>query len=326
MTPLDPLPRTAPVPPRDGVAKAGEARDASMFEAVMFALQVQRSPEATGQIAAAQAQGKPWQGASSDGQLSASLTADGYHLAVTAAGAKPIRIRLPNAPATDPAVASLADGAAPDPLSQALFGRDALVLGNYPPATLGGVALTNAQVARLGMGFGGGKVLVLPHSSDKLVLLSSDHWPLTRVPITVALQEADNGERSAELGMMLLGQGAAPGTGLRAFARMVEAAQQVGLQQIKATAIGTAVDRYNGYYTWPRYGFDAALRPGHIRQLPPSLAGRHTLLDLMSIAEGRTWWKANGMDMTVSFDLAPNSRSLQVLADVLREKGARIVP
>ena len=79
-----------------------------------------------------------------------------------------------------------------------------------------------------------------------------------------------------------------------------------------------------GYYAWPRYGFDAPLSKDITARLPEALASARTLLDLMATPEGRIWWRNHGRGLDVVFDLAPGSRSLQVLDEVLREKGVRL--
>ncbi len=94
---------------------------------------------------------------------------------------------------------------------------------------------------------------------------------------------------------------------LRVLQRQLLAAKALGILRTIAMA-GRNPDE-NGYYTWPRYGFDGPL-PGEIRRrLPPGLGHARTVLDLIQSEPGRQWWKANGGPLYVSFDLADGSRS-----------------
>jgi len=51
---------------------------------------------------------------------------------------------------------------------------------------------------------------------------------------------------------------------------------------------------FNGYYTWPRYGFDAELTAAELRQIPRELGIATTIADLMVSEPGRAWWRARG--------------------------------
>jgi len=101
------------------------------------------------------------------------------------------------------------------------------------------------------------------------------------------------------------------GLGSEAFAAQVEAASRLGVDRIEAYAAQSA--GFNGYYTWPRLGFDAPLPPsgpgGPLPGLPPGLAGARRLSDLMATPEGRAWWKAHGISLDVAFDPRPGGAS-----------------
>lgn len=115
------------------------------------------------------------------------------------------------------------------------------------------------------------------------------------------------------------------GFGLRLFGRQATAAAQLGIQIIVLEAAGSAISRvFNGYYTWPRFGFDAELVEAEIAKLPEHLAGAGTVADLMASEKGRHWWRANGSGRVMEFDLTPDSRSWQTLRAVLAEKGVRL--
>ena len=79
------------------------------------------------------------------------------------------------------------------------------------------------------------------------------------------------------------------GFGLHVFHRQAMAAAALGLDRIELIA-GRRRDE-NGYYTWPRFGFDGALPAQLRRMLPIGLEARRTVLDLMECEKGRTWWR-----------------------------------
>lgn len=116
-----------------------------------------------------------------------------------------------------------------------------------------------------------------------------------------------------------------PGLGVRLLATQVKALQLNGFAKMKLYAAGEYGNAvWNGYYTWPRYGYDANLDASIISKLPDSLRSASTVLDLMETKEGRSWWKVNGRPMNMTFDLSPGSRSLRVLQNYLDEKGYKI--
>ena len=108
------------------------------------------------------------------------------------------------------------------------------------------------------------------------------------------------------------------GLGLQMFYRQARNAAAMGIDRIEAVA-GRRHDE-NGYYTWPRYGFQGVL-PRPVRHLlPVGLTHGSTILDVMSCEKGRDWWKEHGVTVAVRFDLAPGSRSRRTLARYVRER------
>jgi len=111
------------------------------------------------------------------------------------------------------------------------------------------------------------------------------------------------------------------GLGLRVIQRQLHSARNLGVLRI----VGRAGRRHgeNGYYTWPRFGFDGPL-PVQVRQrLPPGLRGARTVLDLIDCEAGRRWWRQNGVPLHVSFDLADGSRSWAVFERYLSQAGRK---
>jgi hypothetical protein len=101
------------------------------------------------------------------------------------------------------------------------------------------------------------------------------------------------------------------GLGLSVFSRQVDGARRLGVNRIETVA--GRRDYENGYYTWPRFGFDGRLAAAIRQLLPPRLDGADTVLDLMASAPGRRWWKRYGVPLRVAFDLSDRSRSWSVL-------------
>lgn len=122
-----------------------------------------------------------------------------------------------------------------------------------------------------------------------------------------------------------------PGSGTRIFARQVKTARQLGVDQIRTEASGEIMymveppRKANGYYTWPRLGYDGQI-PWQVEiDLPESLRTKNSsdlrISDLMRTPEGRAWWKEHGTTAKMSFDLEPGRLSGQVLQAYLDEKG-----
>jgi hypothetical protein len=120
------------------------------------------------------------------------------------------------------------------------------------------------------------------------------------------------------------------GLGADIFSRQVEAASGEGFDYIATHAAGSK-GGMNGYYTWPRFGYDMALDDPSIPESDRATFaeaaekfGARTILDVMDTAEGREWWKENGTDLyNARFDLAPGSRSMRVLEDYIRARAAK---
>jgi hypothetical protein len=114
---------------------------------------------------------------------------------------------------------------------------------------------------------------------------------------------------------------APPGVATRVVARQMDAAAKMGIQTVFLTAAGEKGDDYNGYYTWPRLGFDAKIPWNTIKRAPPGLRSATTLLDLFSRPGGPEWWKEHGSEIVVSFDPSLGSPNRQALDDYLAVKG-----
>jgi uncharacterized protein (TIGR02996 family) len=122
------------------------------------------------------------------------------------------------------------------------------------------------------------------------------------------------------------------GLGLEIFASQVIAAAEAGVSRITCMAAGGGgrgrpgyQSEYNGYYTWPLFGYDADIsslqNPEVIALCQRHFPQAKTVLDIFMMG-GRRWWKDNGCKIpTAVFDLRPGSRSLTVLQAYMEEKG-----
>lgn len=105
------------------------------------------------------------------------------------------------------------------------------------------------------------------------------------------------------------------GVGLACFVRQVFWGQRLGIDRIYVHA--GRHDGENGYYTWPRFGFEAIL---------PVSSSIRSLLDLMSTPEGRRWWLQHGTARDMMFDLHYRSRSMRVFRNYIHEKLRHLEP
>jgi len=111
------------------------------------------------------------------------------------------------------------------------------------------------------------------------------------------------------------------GLGLRMFAYEAYTAREVGIQQIGLRAARSAL--HNGYYSWPRYGFDVELEPEFIAALPAEYLSVRCVLDLMASEAGRAVWRERGYSEYMFFDLT-DDRCWNVLAEYMKHKGVSL--
>jgi hypothetical protein len=125
------------------------------------------------------------------------------------------------------------------------------------------------------------------------------------------------------------------GVGLGMLGRQVENASRHGFDHIETYAAGEGGgvtgqrnpnSNYNGYYTWPRFGYQASVDQYHLGKMPPELradveqAGGK-ISGLMATKAGRDWWLGHGDSLSATFDLRPGSYSQRTLLDNLKERG-----
>jgi hypothetical protein len=114
------------------------------------------------------------------------------------------------------------------------------------------------------------------------------------------------------------------GTGTRSFANQVQAYRKMGVQKIYTFAARASV--MNGYYTWPRLGYNGVLPWDSQNKIPAEIkkqmAGK-TVQDLFDVPGGAAWWKENGTSIKLTFDLSDGSRSMRVLEAYIKEREER---
>ncbi len=113
----------------------------------------------------------------------------------------------------------------------------------------------------------------------------------------------------------------AQGQGIRRFSEQVFTAQRLGIAKIETLAARGA--KFNGYYTWPRFGYDGPLGDGQITQFRADFGVKVThVSEIMGHSrEAQQWWKKHGDSLTLEFDLTPGSKSMRTLEAYLQERG-----
>ncbi len=114
-----------------------------------------------------------------------------------------------------------------------------------------------------------------------------------------------------------------PGYGAFSAAIQINAARQIGCVYIKHLAAGSWKTRkeFNGYYTWPIFGWDSKLEERHLSILPLPLKSSKTILDVLKTKYGADWWSRYGDMYLTYFDLREGSRSGNVFKQYMESKG-----
>jgi hypothetical protein len=139
------------------------------------------------------------------------------------------------------------------------------------------------------------------------------------------IYRGDDGRPAMSNSELELPASARGGGGTAHFAGQVANARRAGVSRIDTYA-ARADGRYNGYYTWPRLGYDARLPDlGRTAELarPASVAGATTLREVMADPAGRDWWRRHGRGTEMTFDLRRGSDAVRALRDYLAERRDR---
>lgn len=122
------------------------------------------------------------------------------------------------------------------------------------------------------------------------------------------------------------------GIGSKVFSDQVANAADAGFSYIECEADGDFdSESMNGYYTWPRLGYDQSLKevyksnPGVVNFIKSKFGNDvNTVSDVMMTKEGRDWWKKEGRTLPqAKFDLAAGSRSRKILDAYNKERAER---
>lgn len=189
---------------------------------------------------------------------------------------------------------------------KSVFGKDSTITTNDIPSAVG--APDGAKV-----------VMDAGQFEDHVAVQvqSKDGWVANRKFVMGSDGKPYIENESFYLPKKLQGQG----IGTQVFARQVENASAMGVDNIRTVA--ARGEDTNGYYTWARLGYDGEISDGIRAKAPEAFAGAKRVSDLMRTKEGRDAWKEHGDTMSMKFDLNENSQSRRVLAAYLKEKGMK---
>lgn len=121
------------------------------------------------------------------------------------------------------------------------------------------------------------------------------------------------------------------GSGARLFSDQVDALINHGVKTMGTFAGGSpeglSSGGMNGYYTWPRLGYDGEMMSHAKAKLPPELkdgmGDSKSVLKLFSLPGGPEWWKENGHSFSATFDLSPGSPNIKALRRYIAEREER---
>jgi SPP1 gp7 family putative phage head morphogenesis protein len=113
--------------------------------------------------------------------------------------------------------------------------------------------------------------------------------------------------------------------GLKSFATQAAHAEKYGVSYIDTHAAGDYKSSrekagYNGYYSWPRMGYNARLSPNDWAKFPKTFRGIPDLNELFLQVNGKFVWKYHGSGRDMIFDLDRDARSWEILNRYLQEK------
>lgn len=110
------------------------------------------------------------------------------------------------------------------------------------------------------------------------------------------------------------------GLGIQLFTNQVKQLSEMGASKIKCQAAGRKGEETVGYKVWPKFGYDGPLSDEHKQALSSQFQSVSTIQELYAIPGGREEWEEKGFDIDLSFDLKPNSKSMEILDEYLEKK------
>ena len=227
---------------------------------------------------------------------------------------------------TDGVRAKIDDMDTRDALTKSCFNKKVTVDTEGRTFAINGLHLSPEDLAGLTGAPDGSHVVVREDANG--ILLRADNLSFFECPAEYTLTPVvDSGDTLLldETLMLKTSEDVPEGIGLRIFATQAHTAARLGIAAIALQAAGSRKSRiFNGYYTWPRYGFDALLEEKDLQHIPKELGTPVSVADLMETESGRAWWRENGHENYMEFDLTHGSRSWQTLIAVMKEKGVKL--
>lgn len=152
--------------------------------------------------------------------------------------------------------------------------------------------------------------------------------PMFEKPIQIFLDKEDDGSLFITFHRFDKIQNTVPSLGTKMMQHIVTTARNMNINKIVCGAAramyknGKLVE-VNGYYSWPRMGFDASIETveqvlnDYDVELPKRFSTCKTLNEIMRTKDGRDFWKKNGQDIDLTFSLEDNSPNIKFLNNYL---------
>lgn len=156
-----------------------------------------------------------------------------------------------------------------------------------------------------------------------------------RVVQTVGIVKNQNGDAELYLKDIFFSSDAPSGLAGRMLVRMVRAALDLGIPELRLLAAGgrtwpniVGTERWGGYLAWAIYGFDMPVETktrqmyGHFPNFPQNLANCYTVQSVLALDGGRDFWKVVGDGWFMRFDASQLSTpSINALMEQVTKKG-----
>lgn len=207
-----------------------------------------------------------------------------------------------------------------DELTKTHFNGRSTILGMSPRLTA--LGLSNTEIANLLGAPDGSRITVSDHGNES-IKFRIEHEFISGAS-SRELQVYEGGYiLSINENLSLKPQYQHQGIGARMFGTEAIGAKELGVTQIMLFAARGSKDEYNGYRTWPRYGFDAPLEEEERAVLPMDLHNITTVRELVKSPMGREWWRVKGNGRTMFFDLN-DDEAWETLESYLESRGIKL--
>lgn len=157
----------------------------------------------------------------------------------------------------------------------------------------------------------------------RIITLANHHW--LEEEQKRSLYRNQQGALVLKNALFKLHDYAPDGLGRDAFVRQVIGARALDVNHLETFAAGSKdTPGWNGYYTWPRFGYNGIWQPHELRALrrDPRFRGlRINDLNDLILRHGEEWWEEWGDGREMIFNLDGRSRSMKILLRYLQTKG-----